>query len=83
MDFDVFEDGGFELGEALESASPDALSRDEGEEAFDLIGPTRLSGNEMNMPLGARLQPARYGGRLVGGLFGIYLACSSKGMRCN
>lgn len=56
------------MGEALESAPPDALSRDEGEEAFDLIEPTRVSGDEMNMPVGARLQPARYGGRLVGGI---------------
>jgi len=58
----------FELGDTLEYTTPDAIARDQAEEAFDLIEPGRRSGGEMHMQARVFGQPGFDRRVFVGGI---------------
>ena len=69
MVIEVFLDGGFELGEALEDAAANTVLGDPAKEAFDLIEPGSRGRSEVHMearvPFEPRLDPGLRRGMLV------------------
>jgi len=57
MVIEIVVDGAFELGERRESASPNALSCDLGEEPLDEVGPGGAGRREMHLEAGVLLEP--------------------------
>jgi transposase len=66
--FEIVHDGAFELGDACEDAAADAVAGDLGEEPLDHVEPGRRGGREVQVKAGMRLEPALYGGGLMGGV---------------
>jgi hypothetical protein len=64
----VFPDGGYEFGDALERAASDAILGDQTEEALDQVEPGRGSRREVHMEPRMPLEPSLDPGMLVGGV---------------
>jgi len=66
MILQVLHDGAFQLGDAFESAAPDAVSGELGKEALDHVEPRRRCRCEMQMEARVDLEPALYARSLMG-----------------
>ena len=64
----VVVDGGFQIADARVTASPNALCRDLGEEAFDKVQPGRAGWREMQLEARVARKPRLDLRRLVGGV---------------
>jgi hypothetical protein len=66
--FEVVANGGAELGDAQEVFALEALAGEFGEEAFDLVEPGRMGGDEVQVPAGMAGEPANDRVGLVSGV---------------
>ena len=64
----VIEDGLLKVGHAAKTFPADALLGDLGKEAFDLVKPAAVGGNEVQMPAGMPGDPQSHPGRFVRGI---------------